>query len=179
MRTRDALQRALLRLLEVKPLDQITIRDICAVSKVGYTTFFRHHPTKGALLNDVAADQIRQLIGLTMPAADAADSRAGSLALFTYVAAHRALWFTLLTGGAAGSMREEFLRLSREIAATRDRPGRWPPAEVVVILVGASTIELLSWWLKQRIPLSVDQMAEIHDELIVKPAKLNLSTSMS
>jgi AcrR family transcriptional regulator len=48
MRTRDALQRALLRLLEVKPLDQITIRDICAVSKVGYTTFFRHHPTKGA-----------------------------------------------------------------------------------------------------------------------------------
>lgn len=140
------------------------------MSKVGYTTFFRHHPTKASLLNDVAAEQIRRLIGLALPAADAADSRAGSLALFTYVAGHRALWFTLLTGGAAGAMREEFLRLSRDIATARSPAERWPPADVVVRLIVASTIELLSWWLVQKRPLSAQQMAEIHDQLIIAPA---------
>jgi hypothetical protein len=38
VRTREALRRALLRLLDLKSLEQITIRDICEVADVGYTT---------------------------------------------------------------------------------------------------------------------------------------------
>ena len=45
-----------------------------------------------------------------MPVMDAHDLRAGSTALFAYVKAHRPLWLTLLTGGAAGTIRDEFLR---------------------------------------------------------------------
>jgi len=160
---------ALLRLLELKPLDEIIVRDICDAANVGYTTFFRHHPTKESLLDDVAAEQIRQLVGLALPVADAADTRAASEALFTYVDEHRKLWFTLLTGGAEGAMRSEFLRISREIAATRARPGTWPPADIAIILVVSSTIELISWWLRQRKPLSIQQVAEIHESIIVTP----------
>jgi AcrR family transcriptional regulator len=113
VRTREALRHALLRLLELKPLEQITILDICEVAEVGYTTFFRHHPTKESLLDDVAAEQIAQLVGLTLPVADSSDIRAGATALFTYVDEHRRLWATLLTGGAEGAMRSEFLRICR------------------------------------------------------------------
>jgi AcrR family transcriptional regulator len=169
VRTREALRHALLRLLELKSLEQITIRDICEVSEVGYTTFFRHHPTKESLLDDVAAEQIGQLIGLSMQAAEAATTRAGSLALFAYVDEHRKLWSTLLTGGAEGAMRNEFLRLSRQIAATRAHGDVWPPADIVTVLVASSTIELLSWWLRQKKPLTIEQMAEIHERVIVTP----------
>jgi AcrR family transcriptional regulator len=169
VRTREALRRALLRLLELKPLEQITIRDICEVADVGYTTFFRHHPTKESLLDDVAAEQIGELVGLTLPLADPSDPHAASVALFTYVDEHRKLWSTLLTGGAERAMRDEFLRLSREIAATRGRPGVWPPADIATILVVSSTIELLSWWLRQRKPWTIEQVAEIHERVIMEP----------
>jgi AcrR family transcriptional regulator len=170
VRTREALRVALLRLLQRQPLEQISIRDLCAASAVGYTTFFRHFPSKQALLDDVAAEQIGRLIALVMPVADATDMRAGSVALFAYVNEHRKLWSTLLTGGAAGTMRTEFMRLSRQIAVQRARPGIWPPAEIATLLVVSSTIELLSWWLQQKHPPTIAQMVEIHDRVVVAPA---------
>jgi AcrR family transcriptional regulator len=170
VRTREALRRALLGLLDLKPLEQITIRDICDVADVGYTTFFRHHSTKESLLNDIAAEQIGQLVGLALPVADRSDARAASVALCSYVDNHRKLWSTLLTGGAAGAMRDEFIRLSRLIAATRARPGTWPPPEIAAILVVSSTIELLSWWLRESKPMTVEQVAEIHERVVLTPA---------
>jgi AcrR family transcriptional regulator len=164
------LRRALLRLLDLKPLEQITIRDICEVSDVGYTTFFRHHPAKDSLLNEVAAEQIGRLVGLAISVLDTSDTRSASLALCTYVDEHRKLWSTLLTGGAAGAMRSELMRLSTQIAATRARPGIWPPADIATTLVVSSTIELLSWWLRDRKPLTIEQVADILERVIITPA---------
>ena len=170
VRTRQALRSALLQLLESRPLADITILDICDLAEVGYTTYFRHHPTKESLLDDVAAEEIAHLVGLTLPLAEASNTLTAGVALFTYVDAHRELWSTLLTGGAEGAMRNEFLRISREIAATRGREDHWPPADLVTILVVSSTIELLSWWLRQKKPLTIEQMADIHERIIIHPA---------
>jgi AcrR family transcriptional regulator len=106
-RSREALRRAFLGLLESKPLDQITIQDITSAADLGYVTFFRHHATKESLLNEIAADQIRFLVSLTLAVLDRSNVRAASLALCSYVDQHRALWTTLLTGGAAAVIREE------------------------------------------------------------------------
>jgi len=170
VRTRAALRLALLRLLEIKALEQITILDVCEKAKVGYTTFFRHHPKKESLLDDVAAEQIGHLVAMSVPVADTVDTRAASVALCTYVNEHRKLWRTLLTRGAASAMRTEFLRLAMEIAETRAKPGVWPPADIATVLIVSSTIELLSWWLRQRKPLSIEAVAEIHESIIVTPA---------
>ena len=169
VRTREALRHGLLQLLESKPLEQITILDICEVAEVGYTTFFRHHPTKESLLDDVAAAQIAQLVELTLPVAESADIRAGAIVLFTYVDEHRKLWSTLLTGGAERAMRSEFLKISRQVAATRVRVSQWPPADLATILIVNSTIELLAWWLRQARPLSIEQVAEIYERVIIAP----------
>ena len=61
-------------------------------------------------------------------------------------------------------------RLCREIAATWPRRSAWPPEEVVTLLVVSGTVELLSWWLAQEQPVSIEEIVEIHDRLIVKPA---------
>jgi AcrR family transcriptional regulator len=169
VRTRAALRGAMLQLLGSKPLDQITILDLCETAGIGYTTFFRHHPTKEALLDDVAAEQIEQLINLTVPIAEAQDIHAAGVALFTYVSEHRKLWSVLLTGGAEAAMRTEFLRLSREIAATRTRVNEWPPADISTILVVSSTVELVSWWLQQKQPPSIEDVALIYEHIIIQP----------
>jgi AcrR family transcriptional regulator len=169
VRTREALRNAMLQLLALKPLDKITILDICETAGIGYTTFFRHHPTKESLLDDVAAGEIAHLVGLTVPIAVAEDIHAAGVALFNYVDQHRKLWSALLTGGAEAAMRSEFLRLSRKIAATRAHVNDWPPADISTILVVSSTVELVSWWLQQKKPLPIEEVATIYERLIIQP----------
>ncbi len=169
VRTREALRRALLELLEKKALEEISIRDIAAEAGVSYTTFFRHHTTKEALLDEIAAEQMRRFVELGWPNIEASDTRAASVALFTYVDEHRQLWSTLLTGGAASALREELLNSARELATQKDLPGSWLPADLAVVFAVSSTIELLAWWLRQEDPLPIEQAAEIHDRLIVTP----------
>lgn len=171
VRTREALRLALLELLEVKSLEQITIRDIAARAGIGYTTFFRHHPTKESLLDDLAAAQLRRLITLVMPMLNSQDAKAASQSLFRYVDEERALWSTLLTGGAAGALRLEFLRICQEIGESWPNPNTWPPADVTTQLVASSTVELLAWWLRQSKPISVEELSEIYDHLVVMPAQ--------
>src|SRR3974390_2246858 len=84
-RTRPALCSALLSLLEQKTFEQVSIREITARAGIGYATFFRHYPDKEALLNDLAARQIRQLLGMTLPILYTVDSRSSATALCAYV----------------------------------------------------------------------------------------------
>ena len=169
VRTREALRNAMLQLLALKPLDKVTILDICQTAGIGYTTFFRHYPTKEALLDDIAAGEIAHLIGLTVPIAVAEDIHAAGVALFNYVNEHRKLWSALLTGGAEAAMRNEFLRLSREIAMTRAHVNDWPPPDISTILVVSSTVELVSWWLQQKKPLPIEEVATIYEIIIIQP----------
>lgn len=169
VRTREALRNAMLQLLALKPLEKITILDICQAADIGYTTFFRHHPTKESLLDDVAAGEIEHLVSLTVPIAVAEDIHAAGVALFNYVNEHRKLWSALLTGGAEAAMRNEFLRLSRKIAATRAHVNDWPPSDISTILVVSSTVELVSWWLQQKKPLAIEAVATIYERIIIQP----------
>jgi len=149
VRTGKALREALLSLLERKQFDQITVRDIAAEAGVGYATFFRHHATKESLLDAVASDEIVRLVSFTMPVMDAVSSEAAFGALCGYVESHRALWVTLLTGGAASAMREEWMRVSNEVAAERASSDIPIPVELAVSLTTGMIIETLVWWLRQ------------------------------
>ena len=159
----------MLKLLEAKALEQITVRDIAAEADIGYTTFFRHHPTKEALLDDLAAEEIRRLVDLTVPVMDAKSAGAACRALFAYVEEHRALWSTLLTGGAAGTLREALLRIALGIAHTRSQPGAWPPTEIATRLLVGGTIEVLAWWLSRPTRRRSTRQAKILTRIVVAP----------
>lgn len=170
VRTRTAMRDGLLALLEEKPFDQITIREIAARSGIGYATFFRHHETKVALLNDLAADQIGAVIQLALPVLLETDSRAAARTLCAHVDRHRKLWSALLTGGAAGPMREEFLRQAKQIPPVRSDPDSWLPDDLRVIYGVTATVEILTWWLHRRDEFTVEQASEILDRLVIAPA---------
>jgi AcrR family transcriptional regulator len=162
-----ALQTALLALIERKPLAQITVREIAAEAGVHYATFFRHHPDKEALLDLVAAEQINRLVGLTLPVFDRADSHAAVVALCVYVNQHRLLWTALLTGGAAGAMRETLLRISRELAIDRAPKQGGLPVELAVNCAVSLIFETLAWWLAPAgHDVSIEQVARILHQLL-------------
>jgi len=175
-RTRNALRDALLRLLEQRSFDQITIRDISAEAGAGYATYFRHYPDKAALLNDLAAVSIAEMLERTFPILYAADTLAACVTLCRYVDERRQLWSTLLTGGAAGPVREEFLRQARVLAANApksrqpgDLPGSWLPGDLAVVFGVSGVVEILAWWLQHRRAFTLEQVAGVVDRLVIGP----------
>lgn len=170
-RTRAELRTALLLLLEHHAFDKITIRGICARAGVGYATYFRHYPDKAALLNDLAAAEVTELLTRALPTLFAVDSRAACVTLCNYVDGRRELWLALLTGGAAGTLREEFARQSQQLPATVSRPqmvGRIP-AELAVAFGVSGVVEIVSWWLQHHEAYSVDEIADVINRLVITP----------
>jgi AcrR family transcriptional regulator len=169
-RSRAALRQAFLTLIDSRPFADISVRDIVAEAGVGYATFFRHFPSKTAMLDEIAADEIEQLVEMTAPMIYNEGTRASTLALCTKVNEHRALWTALLTGGAAGVVREEFSRVSRNVAAKRTlAPSSWLPMELGLSVGVSTAIEVLAWWLRSEDPAPVERVAEILDRLAVTP----------
>jgi AcrR family transcriptional regulator len=166
-RTRSALCSGLLSLLEERPFEQVTVREIVARADVGYATFFRRYPDKEALLHDLAAREINQLLGMAEPILYTVDSRASAQALCAYLWEHRKLWTALLTGGAAPILKEEFVRRAQRNVVERRSHKSSLPGDLSVVFSVAATIEILAWWLKQTAPPSVKRMAEILDRLVI------------
>ncbi|MCE7798293.1 TetR/AcrR family transcriptional regulator [Sphingobium sufflavum] len=149
IRSATALREALLTLLERKAFDQITVREIAAEAGVNNSTFFRHYVDKQALLDTVAADEISRLVAFSLPWGPKLD---GNRALCSYVNDRRALWKALFNGGARAAMREEYLRLSREVAAKHTGSTSWLPNDFAIICSTMLIIETISWWLSQSEP---------------------------
>jgi len=166
-RTRAALRRALLSLMARKQFTDITVRDIAAEAGIGYATFFRHHASKSALLNEVAAEQIGGLGTMVLNRVEGADPRQATLLLCRYVAMQRPLWYALLTGGAAGTLRREFVRLAKAHGHVRN--SEWLPVELGANHGVAATIEILAWWLRNPGAQSAEQIAGVLDRLVLQP----------
>lgn len=169
VRSRNALTGALLELLEERSFDQLTIREITARAGTGYATFFRHYPTKEALLADLASDELADLIGMATAILYDANSAESTLALCRYVASRRKLWTALLTGGAAGNVRDEFIRQARELETYSIELIDWLPADLGVVYGTGATFDLLAWWLKDDGDLPPEKIADILNRLIIRP----------
>ncbi|MCJ8156116.1 TetR/AcrR family transcriptional regulator [Sphingomonas sp. LaA6.9] len=170
VRTRGNLFEALLRLIETRPFEQVTIREIAREAGIGYATFFRHYASKEALLHDLAANQIAELLNQALPVLFSVDSRQSCIALFDYVAERRVLWSALLTGGAATMLKQEFTAQAKRIADAQGPVDGWLPDDLRVTFAVSATVEIIAWWLQQEPGFPVERIAEILDRLVVMPA---------
>lgn len=167
-RSRRALREALLELLGEMPFDQITITELTARAQIGYTTYFRHYPSKEALLNDVASVLIRDLLSLSVPVVSRAGSLQSCRALCHYVDERREIWRSLLTGGAASIVQAEFVDQAREWAPQFLWDHAWLPVDLGAVWTARSTIEILSWWLSDGDYMTVDDVAAIIERLSIR-----------
>jgi AcrR family transcriptional regulator len=177
VRSRNALCGAMLELLQETSFDHITIREISARSGTGYATFFRHYPTKEALLGDIAAEQIATLMVMTASMMSGPDRYGAILDLCNYVDANRKVWAALLTGGAAGIVRKELLRQAGALGDERQCP-EWLPPDLARRIGVSSAIDVLVWWLEQEELYSPDQIAVILDRLVISPIVDGLVTGV-
>ncbi len=59
--SKTMLKTGLLKLLREKPLSQITVYELCKVSEINRTTFYKYYGSQEELLNEIESDFLHQL----------------------------------------------------------------------------------------------------------------------
>ena len=169
-RTRSAVKAALVDLLASQPFDHVLVRDIVARAGIGNATFFRHYRDKAQVLEEVAQDFFEQASGAMLPALGDRHSDLGARHLCRFVDKHRVVYTALLTGGAGGQIRADFVEKTAEqaFALAADQPLRLP-GRLAVIYPLSAIVAILAWWLGEVPETPTDEVAELSARLVFKP----------
>lgn len=166
-KTRLAIRTAVARLLQRVGIEPITIKDIAEEADIGYTTFFRHFPSKEAAIADLADSVAADLLAKALPLLSTSDSKESCLALCRHIEANRQVWEALLTGGAAGFVRAALAENTIERAQEWPESQPWIPADKGTLLATGMVVEILTWWLAHAPELSPEAVAEIMDRTFI------------
>jgi AcrR family transcriptional regulator len=169
LRSQEALRNALLRLIDDRPFDRITLRDIAAEAGVSYPTVFNHYDGKDDLFREIACDEIAGLLAAFRDRRTAPGWRPGR-SICAYIVARRGLWRTLLTAGASEAMRSEFIRRGRDLASGRPGLAHGFPLDVVSGLIASGMFEVIAWWLAQDAGYPVETVSDMLETLVIEPA---------
>lgn len=169
-RTRRALAEALIALMQERPYEAVTIREIAARADIGYATFFRHYPDKDALLGDTLEVAIDAIVALLTPALAGDDPNAIGAALFRYARDNAALCRVLLGGRATALL---LARFGARGGAPSDPPAPPPPPGIPAAIAAhhriTASLSLLQWWLDAGMPYPPERMGAIYHDLILRP----------
>jgi AcrR family transcriptional regulator len=172
LRSREALRAGLLALLQEQPFHQISIRDITNRAGVSYPVFFRRYASKDELFADLAAEEVRNLLGRSYPMLEDSDPASALHELCAYVQDRRTLWKALLTTGGASAMRDEFARISAELGHSGPRRNPWLPVSLASSFVAAAIFEILTWWLVQPEDYPMRNIELFLEHLILRPTTI-------
>lgn len=175
LRTRAALQAAVLSLVAEHSLDSLTIGQITDRADLRRATFYMHFRDKEELLMSALEANFAALEHAAL-GTDVADGFGGKtqpaayLVTFEHAAANAALYRNLLTGRSAGLF---FGHIRGYLAAfilryLRSRPsqGGIPPEVLANYLAGAE-LALIAWWLDQGQAYTAPEMAAYMHRLAV------------
>jgi AcrR family transcriptional regulator len=172
-RTRAALAEALLDLATSTPFERLTVREIAERADVGYATFFRHYPSKEALLLDVFGGIVGDLADLLQPTAEEGRLEEAGRVLFEYVAAHETR-LRVLFAAQRGTAVEHEVRAAVEARVLASR-GFLPPTEMPPDLaahhLAVASLALVAWWLEHDMPVDPVRMGRIYVRLVVGPTR--------
>ena len=168
-RSRSALSAALLDLMGEMPFEEVTVAAIASRAGVGYATFFRHYPSREALLADIAEQWIGELLALVAPLVLAQDSSGAALALMQFVEARRPVCRALLVGAGDAMRRDITARAVAAAEAAGASGPEWLPRDLGIIHGVAATLTILRWWLEQDRSQDAVAVAELLNRLVFGP----------
>lgn len=179
-RTRRLLHEALRSLILEKGYDRVTIQDVIDRADIGRATFYAHFRDKDDLLMsgfEEMRKSLRQHLGTSPRDHKRAGDEIGlAQAVFSHAQGHRREYRAHMgsrSGGAIlGFVQKELTslmgaQLNEAVARRRVKPV--VPVEIVTHYVVSALLALLTWWLDNDPPYSVEQMAQMFDRL-TKPA---------
>jgi AcrR family transcriptional regulator len=167
-KTREALQQALLRLIQQKPYEAIQIIDITNEANTARVTFYRHYSTKEELLLDImdriyeemrshfSQNQIENVLDLRQ--------EPPNLRLFRFVDDNTDVIRILLTGPKAAIVQQRLRHyIVYQVTQNFMQSPRLAdlPLGLIANHVASCTIGNLIWWVIENKPYSAEYIARL------------------
>ncbi len=173
-RSRELLTTALTELLQEERYDLISVRDIITRAKVSRSTFYLHFQDKDDLLASSFTIVLSQLYH--QPPDTQLDLRLlPALEMFRHVQSHRALYESVVGGrGLDVLFKAGRDYWGKTLEATISAQNATVPAPVLITYVTGAFLNLLKWWLDNRLPYPAERMAAMFEELVMPGVRSTL-----
>lgn len=167
-RSRELLTAALTELLHEQRYDLISVRDIITHAKVSRSTFYQHFQDKDDLLASSFTQMLSQL-DHRPPDAELDLRLLPALEMFRHVQSHRKLYESVVGGRGLDVLfraGRDYWGKTIEQTVTADS-GTPIPVPVLITYVTGAFLNLLKWWLDNRLPYPPERMAAMFEELVM------------
>lgn len=166
IKNRQAIQAAMLALLERKRFDEISIRDLTNEATISRATFYRHYEDKYQLAEEMLDERIGKLASRFRVAAGVrGEPQAQWQHLFLHIAEFRGFYHALLGKNGSLLIRAYVQRLIMDIVRQQfigslvSPEQHRIPLEVSLQYIAEAFLGLMVWWLESDTAYSPEQMA--------------------
>ncbi|RXZ81739.1 TetR/AcrR family transcriptional regulator [Paenibacillaceae bacterium] len=166
IRTKEAINKAFLKLFSEKEFEQITINDIAERANVNRGTIYLHYSDKYDLLDKCIEEHLRRLI--TFCSANELNRGITTLGsdlkpVFDYFGDNFLFFSAMLTNQRTSVFRERLLQfVSASVNEKLDKQDLQPDIdnELNAQFMASAFIGILEWWIRNKMPHSPAYMAE-------------------
>ena len=171
LRTRDALSEALTTLALEVGYEEITIKTLTEYANIGYATFFRHFKSKDDLLLHVLQSGLGDMLVMLKPEMTSYDE---ALATYKHISENPGIFFLFANMPRDHKVIAQVFSFISEAVKQRYvcRNTNLIPQDIAINHLVTSIVELIRWWVEHDMKYSVEQMATIQSELIVKAIEI-------
>lgn len=184
IRTRRALQKALVQLILEKGYDSVTIEEITDRANLGRTTFYLHFNDKEALLMESIDTICEDFIEEHSSLLEAIDSTEDSLKkirnnlderilyhIFAYARQHADLYKVMLRGEGGAKASQRFTNIIREETIKRLKQIKGLdlkiPLDIFAVFFSGTLIEMVTWWLEEEQPYPIEEMVAYFQQMFL------------
>ena len=172
IRTRDALQHALMHLIAERGYERLSVQDIIDRANVGRSTFYTHFHDK----EDLLVSGFNNLGDSTLLDFSPLENRPQFITMIPLLehGAEQYRLFKMLTGGSGmdAIMRKLQKQLAHNLEGTIEKligDGQQPgvPVRVMAHMLANSFLSLMKWWLENEMPHSPADTDAMFQEMVM------------
>ena len=132
--TRRVIKESFLSLLREKPINKITVKEVCESAELNRATFYAHYSDCFALMESIE-QELLEAFGQSLRLIDGFDVSALIAAIYSMVEQHEDACNVLIFGGASPSLLGRMIDLAREasIATWKRQLGHASDAELEML----------------------------------------------
>lgn len=161
--TKKMMKEALLELLEKKPLEKITVTEICESADVNRSTFYSYYEEIGDVLQEIEADLLEALP--QFPGTTAWESEAGFLSaledFFEYVKEHERLFRVLIVLRESSSFNERLISCAMDKYKLSESTSMQELGRYAYIYCINGVMGVLKEWLNSNFDMGTKEFAAI------------------
>ncbi|MFC4807971.1 TetR/AcrR family transcriptional regulator [Paenibacillus sp. GCM10023250] len=166
IKTREAINKALIELMSEKSFENITINDIAEKANLNRGTLYLHYTDKYDLLDKCIKDHLANMLNfciLSEPGEASLDLINSPLPLFQYFEEHFSFYSSMLTNKGITCFQEQLILMVKKGITARLKIEEMKQEDnnvVVVQYMASAFVGVVEWWIKNNMPLSPQMMAQ-------------------